>query len=166
MASTTSLTVEEYLSTAYEYEPEFVDGEIIERAMPTVIHAWLTHLLSLRLHGAGFCLIDCRMRPAKDTIRIPDLSVFHEFPAERVPSSPPFVALEIISPDDRHEDLLRKLQDYRAWGVEHIWVVEPRLKEFHVFDSQGLREVKAFEIPGLRIDAAELFAEALKPSLP
>ena len=65
-------------------------------------------------------------------------------------------------PEDSHEALMEKLGQYRSWGIEHIWVVEPELKEFHVFDSHGLMEVKAFELPGLRIDAAELFAEALK----
>lgn len=164
MASTTLLTVEQYLNTRFEtHEPEFVCGELIERPMPTVLHAWLTHLLSMRLHTAGFCLIAARVRPAESVIRIPDVAVFRDFPAERVPSSPPWIIVEITSPDDRHEELLDKLHQYRAWGVEHIWVVEPRLKELHVFDTRGLAEVKAFEVPGLRIDAGELFAEPVKP---
>jgi Uma2 family endonuclease len=163
MASTTLLTVEQYLNTPFgEYEPEFVDGELIERPMPTPFHGWLTHLLSMRLHSAGYCLIAARMRPGKNVIRIPDLSVFHQFPSERVPTSPPFVTLEIVSPDDRHEDLIRKLEEYRAWGVEHVWLIEPELRKFRVFNADGLTEVKAFELPGLRIDAAELFAEASK----
>jgi Uma2 family endonuclease len=163
MATTAQLTVEKYLNTPYgEYEPEFVNGEIIERSMPTPFHGWLTHLLSMRLHTAGYCLIASRMRPGKNVIRIPDLSVFHQFPSERVPASPPFVTVEIVSPDDRHEDLIRKLEEYRLWGVEHVWLVEPELRKFHVYDSRGLMEVRAFELPGLRIDAAELFAEALK----
>lgn len=161
MASTALLTVEQYLKTPFEdYEPEFVNGELIERSMPTPLHGLLTILLGIRLHQAGCCLAGARMRLAKNVIRIPDLSVFHEFPRERVRTSPPFVTVEIVSPDDRHEELLRKLEGYRVWGVENIWVIEPELQKFHVFDSRGLTEVKAFELPNLRIGAAELFAEA------
>jgi Uma2 family endonuclease len=163
MASTTLLTVDQYLKMHFEeHEPEFACGELIDRPMPTVLHAWLTHLLSMRLHTAGFCLIAARLRPVENVIRIPDLAVFRDFPKERVPASPPMIIVEITSPDDLHEELLRKLQQYRAWGVEHIWVVEPRLKELHVFDTRGLREVDAFEIAGLRIDAGELFADPVK----
>ena len=162
MASTTLLTVEQYLNTPFEYEPEFVDGELVERPMPTPLHGWLMTLLSGHLREAGYCLMDTCLRLSNNVVRIPDLSVFHEFPAERVPTSPPFVTIEIVSPDDRHADLIRKLDEYQVWGVEHVWLVEPELKAFYSFDARGLIRVTAFELPGLRIDAAELFAEALK----
>jgi len=106
--------------------------------------------------------MDTCLRLSNNVVRIPDLSVFHEFPAERVPTSPPFVTIEIVSPDNRHADLIRKLDEYQVWGVEHVWLVEPELKAFYSFDARGLIRVTAFELPGLRIDAAELFAEALK----
>ncbi len=160
MASTTLLTVEQYLNTHYEYEPEFEEGELIERSMPTTMHALLTTLLTVRLHEVGCCLIAARLRLSKDVIRIPDLCVYHEFPKEKLPTSPPFITVEIVSPDDRHERLLKKLEQYRAWGVENVWVVEPELKQFHVYDSRGLTQVDAFELPDLRIDGAELFLRA------
>jgi Uma2 family endonuclease len=161
MATTTQLTVDQYLKMHFEdLEPEFVHGDLIERAMPTSIHAWLTHLLSMRLHGAGFCLVGVRCQLAEDVIRIPDLAVFSTFP-KRVPASPPSIVVEITSPDDRHEELLRKLDQYRAWGVEHIWVVTPELKKLHVYDSRGLTEMSQFELTdaNIRIAADELFAE-------
>jgi hypothetical protein len=57
---------------------------------------------------------------------------------------------------------MRKLGEYWAWGVSHIWIVEPDIQRFHVYDSGSLLEVKQFELPALniRIDAKELFAEA------
>lgn len=160
MASTALLTVEQYLNTHFEYEPEFVEGEIIERSMPTTMHALLTVLLAVRLQEAGCCLAAARLRLAEKVIRIPDLCVYHQFPKEKLPTSPPFITVEIVSPDDRHERLLKKLEQYRAWGVKNIWVVEPELRKFHVYDSRGLTEVEAFELPHLRIDAEELFLRA------
>lgn len=163
MATTSLLTADQYLKQHFEaLEPEFVHGELIERSMPTSIHAWLTHLLSMRLHGAGFCLVGVRCRLSDDVIRIPDLAIFSSFPSERVPSSPPLVAIEIVSPDDRHEELLRKLDQYRDWGVQHIWIVQPELKKLHVYDARGLTEVRQFELAdrGIQIAADQLFAEA------
>jgi Uma2 family endonuclease len=162
MASTTLLTAEQYLNMHFEdLEPEFVHGELIQRPRPTSLHAWLTHLLSMRLHGAGFCLVGVRCRLPEDIFRIPDLAIFTAFP-ERIPASPPIVVVEIVSPDDRHAEVMRKLDEYRAWGVEHIWLVEPELRKLFVYDSRGLLEVKQFELPDLkiRIAAEELFAEA------
>ena len=79
-----------------------------------------------------------------------------------MPASPPLLVVEIVSPDDRHEELLRKLDQYREWGVEHIRVVQPELRKLHVYDARGLTEVSQFELAeaGVRIAAEQLFAEA------
>lgn len=161
MAATTLLTVDQYLKMHFEdTEPEFVRGELIERSMPNLMHGRLRHLLSVYLHGAGFCASEVRMLLASDVVRIPDLALFHSRPQEPVPVMPPFLVVEITSPDDRHEELLRKLDQYRDWGVEHIWIVQPELKKLHIYDARGLTEVSRFELADLRIGSDELFAEA------
>ncbi len=165
MATTSLLTADQYLKTHFEGpEPEFVHGELIERSMPNLTHGRLQHLLSVHLHGAGFCVSEVRMRLASDLIRIPDVAVFHDAPPESVPSSPPFVVVEIVSPDDRHEELLLKLDQCRDWGVEHIWIVQPELKKLHSYDARGLTEVRRFELAAAKIaiDAEQLFAEAAR----
>jgi Uma2 family endonuclease len=158
------LTVEQYLAMHFgEREPEFVHGELRERSMPTWPHGRLQALLVTRLNQIGFGGVEVRMRLAADLFRIPDLAVFKGSPpAEQVPSSPPFIVVEITSPDDRHQDLLEKLEEYRVWGVPHIWVVEPELKKFYVYTTAGLTQVTQFELleSGFRVTAAELFAEA------
>jgi Uma2 family endonuclease len=164
MAASTLLTAEQYLATHYgEREPEFVHGEVIDRPMPTWLHGRLQHLLSVHLHGIGFCGTEVRMRLGSELFRIPDLVVFGGSPPrDEVPAAPPLVVVEITSPDDRHQDLLQKLEEYRAWGVRHVWVVEPELKAFYVYDAGGLARVSQFELAefGFRVTAADLFAEA------
>ena len=163
MAAGALLSAEQYLATYFgERAPEFVHGELIERPMPTWIHGRLQHLLSVRLHGAGFVGTEVRMRLAGDLFRIPDLAMFiGSPPAGQVPASPPFLVVEITSPDERHQNLLQKLEEYRAWGVQHIWVVEPELKGLYVYTG-GLNPVDRFELPelGFQVTAGELFAEA------
>ncbi len=107
-------------------------------------------------------VLSISLRISDDTIRIADAAVFKQRPAEDIPASPPLVVVEVIVPEDRHEAVMEKLEQYRTWGIENIWVVEPELQQFYVFERRGLIEVKAFKLPGLRIDAAELFAEAIK----
>ena len=53
---------------------------------------------------------------------------------------------------------MQKLQDYRAWGVRNIWVVDPELKTLCVYDG-GLIERQRIELPkfGFSIAAADLF---------
>ena len=146
MATGALLTAEQYLATHFgEREPEFVHGELVHRKMPTWLHGRLQHLLSVRLHGVGFCGTEVRMRLSDDLFRIPDLAVFvGSQPENPVPSSPPLVVVEITSPDDRHQDLLQKLEEYRVWGVAQVWVVEPELRKLLVYHAGGLSQVSQF----------------------
>jgi Uma2 family endonuclease len=161
MASTTLLTAEQYLESygSAKHAPELVRGELVHRSMPKWIHARLQGMLYARLETAGMAATELHLRLADDVIRIADVAMYLQEPDEELPSKPPLVVVEIVSPDDRLEDVIERLKDYRAWGVEHIWLVEPRWKEFYIFDSRGLTEVKAFELPNLRIEAADLFAQ-------
>jgi Uma2 family endonuclease len=163
MASKTLLTADQYLGTHFgDRPPEFVHGELIERSMPKWLHSRLQYLLGLRLRGVGLCAPELHMRLAPDVIRIADIAVYRQTPSEQIPKSPPFLAIEIISPDDKHQELLSKLKQYREWGIENIWVLEPELEEFHVYSANGLVRVDQFELPefGFSVSAAELFAEA------
>jgi Uma2 family endonuclease len=163
----TQISESEYFKMRFEdVEPEFVHGELIEKSMPTLIHGWLQVLLCIRLRVAGFPVVAVRMRLAAGVIRIPDVALFiGSLPAEQVPTRPPFVVIEITSPDDRHVEVLRKLEDYRTWGVRHIWLIQPELRKFHIYESGSLRDAGQFELTesNIRIVADELFAEATAP---
>jgi hypothetical protein len=54
---------------------------------------------------------------------------------------------------------LQKLEEYRGWGVRHIWLVEPELKKLYVFDRGSLTEVQRLELPqfNFAVTAPELF---------
>ena len=81
--------------------------------------------------------------------RIADVAVFAaDFPpGTNYPTEPSEVVIEVVSEDDRHVEILRKLADYHAWGVKHIWLVDPWTRKFFVYDASGLHEVPAFELP-------------------
>lgn len=81
-------------------------------------------------------------------IRVADVAVFKGArPTEQIPSTPPFIVIEVVSRDDRYVDILTKLEEYRAWGVQHVWLVDPWLRKLNAY-KHGLEEVE-------RLGAAE-----------
>ena len=152
VATKTQITAEQYLRMTFEHDAEFVHGEIVERAMPDYIHSRIQVLLavlfeSLRAtHGLLACA-ELRMKIASGVYRIPDVAVFAGPPQQAVPHTPPLIVIEILSKDDRHSDVMQKLEEYLAWGVANIWVVDPIAKRFSTFDPLGLRNVSSFSLP-------------------
>ena len=58
-------------------------------------------------------------------------------PAEQVFRTPPFLAVEILSKDDRPADLQEKIQDYRTFGVKYIWVIDPATRRGYVYTGDA-----------------------------
>ena len=73
--------------------------------------------------------------------------------------TPPLVAIEILSKDDRHHDLMEKLEEYRVWGVPNIWVIDPETQRFSIYTELGLQNVSPFlaHYP-FQLAPAELFS--------
>jgi Uma2 family endonuclease len=152
MATKAQITAEQYLDTSFEYDAEFVHGEIVERSMPDRLHS----LIQLRILLAIGRLIqsyplfpypELRMRLQPGIYRIPDISVFAgEDTGQNVPSSPPLLVIEILSPDDRHHDLMQKLDEYCVWGVPNIWVVDPLAKRLAAYSAVGLQYVSSLSL--------------------
>jgi Uma2 family endonuclease len=166
VATKTQIPAEDYLRMTFEHDAELVHGEIVERSTPDYVHGRLEGLLFAHFnqlrHSRGLYPCDeTRLKIAPDVFRIPDVSVFAEPMTKEVPDTPPLVAIEILSKDDRHVDLMEKLEEYRKWGVQHIWVIDPLAKKFSVCTEFGLQNVSSLVLPGFpfQLTPAELFAE-------
>jgi Uma2 family endonuclease len=165
MAATTAVSVEEYLRMSFDgADCDYVDGEIVERNVGEKPHSKAQlHLIGVFLETAqalGLCpLPELRLRIAPRRFRVADLAVFREEPAENVPSSPPLIVVEIVSRDDRYTEIIEKFEDYRTWGVPHIWLVDPWLRKLYVYRTAGLSEVPAYSVPELDVEipAAAIF---------
>ncbi len=143
---------------------EYLDGEIVERNLGERPHSQVQLRLSVFFAALGKTrpvhpLPEIRVRVSPTRYRIVDLAVFAgEAPTENVPSRPPLVAIEIVSRDDRHTEIVEKLDEYLRWGVRHVWLVDPWLRKLYVYSSSGLSEVAGYELPEFeaRIPAAEI----------
>ena len=166
MATEALITAEQYLSTHFEREPELVHGELVERPLPNFPHGRIQLRLGSRLEAlsqphAVFTGVEVRVQLAPDLFRLPDIAVWvGPNPPAKLPNEPPLLVVEISSPDDRWYDLLQKLEEYRVWGVQHIWLVEPELKKFHVYDNGSVTEVDHFSLSQFNfvVTVKELFA--------
>jgi Uma2 family endonuclease len=166
VATKTQITVDDYLRMTFEHDAEFVHGEIVERSMPDYLHSTIQFLMLLRLAVlAGDSRLyprpELRLKLAPQVFRIPDISVLTVPPEGRVPDQPPLVTIEILSKDDRHSDLMQKLEEYRVWGVPNIWVIDPITKRFSIYTELGLQNVSTFALAGypFQLAAADLFSQ-------
>lgn len=165
-AAAAVITVKDYLGMSFDGpDAEYVDGEIVERPMNDLPHVRIQQRLAevfgpLRKQRGIEPGPELRVLVAKTRIRIPDYIVFRELQTEKTPSSPALLVVEVVSPSEPYSALIRKLEDYRAWGAEHIWVIDPELKRLSVYRNGGdLLHVEQLELPelGVVVTAADLF---------
>jgi Uma2 family endonuclease len=77
---------------------------------------------------------------AEPRYRIPDICV-KALPHRADPIlERPDLVIEILSPDDRPAEVLRKIADYLQAGVPHIWIVDPYQRTVMEADAAGFRE--------------------------
>ena len=143
MATGTLISEEEYLHTSYEPECEFEDGVLIERNVGTDRHSELQAMLAayfIRHRKAWnirvYTEMRFRVRPGK--YLTPDIAVVENpGPAGPVFSAPPLVWIEILSPDDRHVRVNKKVQEVLAFGAPYVWVIDPETFESEVHTAAG-----------------------------
>lgn len=165
----TQIGVEEYLDLVFDDrpEPDYVDGEVVERALPTPIHSKIQGLLILLLapllnRARLFLLPELRVQIGPRRFRVADLAVYRDSaPEGRYATTPAFVVVEVVSPDDRYGRLTHRLEDYRRWGVPHVWLVDPELKRLYEYSEAGLLQHASLRLPefDFEISAQELFKD-------
>ena len=166
MATKSLLSEEEYLRTSFENpDREYRDGELVERSMPAFKHARTQNRLAARFESVASKLpvhpcVEVRMRLRSGRYLISDVAVFLGAEPPDVPDTPPLIAIEILSADDRMAEVLEKLREYLGWGVPHIWVVCPKNREMYVYNG-GLARVESLKVPELdfELQPADVFGE-------
>jgi Uma2 family endonuclease len=148
MPTAVSISVEEYLSTTYDPDCDYVDGEVLERNMGEVDHSRLQiliggYFLSREKLWGITALPEVRVQVTPKRFRVPDIGVvIGPVPETRILREPPLLCIEILSPEDRMERMQEKIEDYLAFGVRCIWVVNPRNRRGFIYTSEGMHEAK------------------------
>ena len=170
MLAKTQIGVEEYLALAFpdRPEPDYVHGEVVERSLPTPIHSRIQGHLIVKFAALSQrvqldLLPELRVRIEPRLFRVVDLAIYRDRrPEGRYATDPAFIAIEIVSPDDNYHNLTQRLEDYRRWGVAHVWLVDPWLKRLYEYTEAGLLQHAALRLPefDFEISAKELFEAA------
>jgi Uma2 family endonuclease len=163
------VTVEQYLSTVFEHDCEYVDGVIEERDLGEFEHAFLQGILAAlfnnhRSEWGIICLPEQRVQTQADHFRVPDLTILRAgAPRERILTHPPLLVIEIQSPEDTLRRTAAKAAEYLAFGIEHVWIVDPTARVGYRGTANGLELARSGELAipetPIRIVLGELFAE-------
>jgi Uma2 family endonuclease len=77
----------------------------------------------------------------------------------RIPAVPPFLAIEILSPEERMVRMLPRIHEYLSPGVEFVWVVDPQERAAICF-SQKNRQGTVYAVlrtPDIEIPREKVF---------
>jgi Uma2 family endonuclease len=162
-------TVREYLRTSWSPDREFVDGRIEERNLGekehSILQRYLTVLFAIKRSEWGVEVFpELRTQTQSTRFRVPDVLVTRaQDKFERYVTNPPLIAIEILSPEDTIRAMQAKAAEYRLFGVEHIWIIDPEPRVAYRHTEAGLEEVRTGElaVPGtpIRLVLSEMFAE-------
>ncbi len=162
-------TVREYLRTNWSPDREFVDGRIEERNLGekehSIVQRFLTVLFAINRAEWGVEVFpELRTQTEVRRFRVPDVLVMRAGEKfDRYVTQPPLIAIEILSPEDSLRFMQEKASEYRAFGINNIWVIDPEPRLAYRYTSAGLEEVHTDELTvpetPIRIVLSELFAE-------
>ena len=160
---------------------ELIEGIIVDMPLPNGEHGEILSLLHAKIAGyvyekgigrvtvgdAGFAL--AQNPDGRDTVRGLDLAFISiEKAPNPLPSglitTPPDLAVEIISPSNKAGDIEKKIQQLLAAGTRVIWTVYPGLRSVSVHTPDGAMTLKETDtltgggvLPGFELRVADLF---------
>lgn len=171
MVAPTSISKEEYLSSSYDPDREWVDGVLEERKVGTQRHSLmqrviLQYLLSFRESHRIEPFVEARLQVG-DRYRIPAVMLLQRpYTKSRITVDVPLLVAEVKSPEDTFDDVLDKCEEYEAMGVHCILVLDPEKQRMHRFSLGSLNLVQTANIETvageIEICAESLFAEMRK----
>ena len=166
MSVTQQISVEEYLSTDYGPDCDFVDGVLEDRNVGRKDHskaqAALASSLYAQRHALGtHVFLAQRVQISGTRYRAPDICVTIGEPDEQVFTTPPFLCIEILSPEDQMRRVLVKIADYLQLGVPFVWVIDPRKRTATVYTAKEVYSpedgVLRTQNPDIAVPLSDLF---------
>ena len=146
MQTGVQISVEDYLSTSYRPDCEYLDGVLLERNLGEFDHSRLQMRLSaylfMREAQWGIQVVpEQRVQVKATRFRVPDIcAIVRGTNPTPIFTEPPFLCVEILSKDDTMSEMLERVNDYLDFGVPNVWVVDPKKRRAWVYTREGIRE--------------------------
>jgi Uma2 family endonuclease len=164
-ATSTYVSVEEYLRSSFEPDAEYEDGRIEERAVGENDHsAWQAAICAWfqqqTREGQIRVRPELRVQVAPRSFLVPDVTLLdRNRPIEKIATHPPVAVFEILYPTDTLKRVMAKCLLYEQMGIQTILVIDPDGPKYQYL-SGGLEQlqVRAFVLPGstARFDLDEI----------
>ena len=104
-----------------------------------------------------------RPRVAECRYRVADICVTSSEPPDQIFREPPHICIEVLSKDDSVAGMQQRIDDYLAFGVRHVWLIDPTKRRAWAYTSDGSIEAKDGMLratnPDVVLPLAELFAD-------
>ena len=158
---------------------EFIGGRLKKKEMPTAKHSGIASRILIEIgiylkqNKIGRAYSDNTLFKIGANRRIPDAAFVS---SEKIPSSgepfdiwdfAPDIAIEVISPSERHNEVERKINEYFAAGVRQVWKIIPESKTLTIYFSAN--ETKTINendeltceeiLPGFRLKLSDIFID-------
>jgi Uma2 family endonuclease len=166
MGAATLVSVEDYLTTSYSPDREYIDGRIVERNLGEKTHSSIQanlihHLMTRRKELRIRVYPEQRVQVSPTRFRIPDVTVVKTSQVQgEIFTAPPHLCIEILSKDDTLDYMQEKIDDYLRFGVPYIWIINPRLRKGYVATKAGMVEAESGVLttsdPEIRVPVAEI----------
>ena len=162
----TLIPVDEYLRLNCKPACEYRDGILTQKPMPTWKHSAIQMQIGHVILGrypdfrpGG----ELHVRLRERRYLVPDVAIVRKDRIqEPYPTEPIHVCVEILSPEDRLSDVIAKGEEYHAWGVPMVWIVDPEKRAAWEFSrAGGLHEIPldgSLTAPEIAVPLAEIFA--------
>jgi len=139
MPLTAEKLTREFFRSRYAHQKpyfELLDGEAVQKSVPTRLHSILQLILAVMLKELGFksrpeltLAIDESWEPTPDVCGVlgPEEDPY--------PTRAVAVAIEVLSPDDRFTRVIQKCRKYAEWGIPDILVYDPVGRDAWYWDA-------------------------------
>lgn len=175
------ITGEELLAKGDIGPCELIDGRIVSMSPTGEEHSAIEFVLGgallgfVRERGLGRVLggeVGIYTRRNPDRVRGADVAFISKARSSGTPrkgflETAPELVVEIMSPENRWEDMQQKIEEYFAIGVDRVWIVEPDNRVVRVYRSisemvrLGEEDVLRGEgqLDGFQVPVRALFSE-------
>jgi Uma2 family endonuclease len=166
MAVAELVSVEEYLSSDYSPDCDYVDGVLEDRNVGEKDHSKLQMAVAAYFYARrkelGIQVFpEQRIQVTPTRYRVPDICITIGEPDEQIFTTAPFLCIEILSPEDRMPKVLVKIADYLQFGVRFVWLIDPRKRKATVYSATEVFSVDdgmlLTQNPDLVVPLADLF---------
>lgn len=152
MATSTLVSLSEYLRTSYSPDCDWLDGEVQERNMGEKPHnriqQFLCQYLGNREEELGILVYpEQRVQISATRYRVADVCVTRAGDPddldELIVTRPPLLCVEILSRRDSLIEMQDRVDDYKRMGVREVWVIDPFGQKAYTASERGFLRPEA-----------------------